>query len=369
MSTPDQPEQNNKISPPGVEDMLAAPDMARLVATDEFKELLDNIPIAIVAAKQWGNRQRIIYANTAFEALTGQTLSEIENQTWAVLDRFVHEDEASRPLGQAVLTGEDFLGTFRLNDDKPVLVQAYVSAIEKEDGGENYRLAALVDVTERARAQREEFERQIRDKDLLLREIQHRVKNNLQLLIAMIRLEGRAARRGDEVDLERLASRIESLQLLYQALSADALGTEVDLGHYLSQIASTAMRTHSLAGIELALKVNHAPVSINIALPIGLAVNELLTNVFKYAFVEREQGTITLECLRENDENYTVVVADDGVGLPDGLSWPSPGKLGALVMQTLRENANSNLQVVSTPGLGTRVTITFNHKASPTKAN
>ncbi len=93
-------------------------------------------------------------------------------------------------------------------------------------------------MTEPERTQREEFAQQLRDKDMLLKELQHRVKNNLQLITALIRLDARNQRNGTAVNLERLAGRIETLQLLYKDLSAEGLGEAVDLGHYVSEIAS-----------------------------------------------------------------------------------------------------------------------------------
>ena len=130
-------------------------------------------------------------------------------------------------------------------DGTPILAQAYAGLIEGQDGTDSYRIAALVDVANRERSQRDEFEKQIREKDLLLKELQHRVKNNLQLVTALIRLEARAAQRGDSVDLHRLASRVDTLSLLYQALATDHWGPEVDLGPYLSEIASAlSVRAH-----------------------------------------------------------------------------------------------------------------------------
>jgi two-component sensor histidine kinase len=158
------------------------------------------------------------------------------------------------------------------------------------------------------------------------------------------------------------------LHFLYQALSAAPAGQDIDLGQYLSQIAAGVMRTHAVEGIRLDVKVENAPVSINIAMPIGLAVNELLTNAFKYAFVGRDSGVITLECLREESNHYRVIIADDGIGLPSGVSWPAEGKLGALIMQTLRENAKTDLEVESVPGAGTRLTICFVCNALTLKA-
>jgi two-component sensor histidine kinase len=268
-------------------------------------------------------------------------------------------------LHHAVLKGGEFLGTFRTDRPRPLLVEAYSGLIENEDGTENYRIAALIDVTDRALAERDEHVRQIRDKDVLLKELQHRVKNNLQLVVALIRLEARNERRGDKVNLAMLAGRIESLQLLYQALSADATGEEVDLGHYLGQIAAAVMNTYAVDGIRLDLKMDHTPVSINIALSVGLVVNELLTNSFKHAFGGRGQGVITMECLRNGDDRYQVVVADDGVGLPADIVWPVPGKIGALIVQTMRENTRTDLNVETAPDKGVRVTMTFDHKMPP----
>ena len=229
--------------------------------------------------------------------------------------------------------------------------------IEAEGLREDYRIAAFVVVTGRERSQRDEFQRQLRDKDLLLREVQHRVKNNLQLIVALIRLESRNARDGAKtIDIERLAGRIEAIHVLYKALEGNAEGQQIDLGQYLGQIASAAMGSYATEGMHLALKVDCCPVSINIALPTGLVVNEVMTNAFKYAFVGREGGTIEVQCVR-TDDGYRVVVADDGVGLPSGLEWPEPGKLSALILQSLRENAKATLNVQSKPGQGTRVEI------------
>jgi two-component sensor histidine kinase len=227
-----------------------------------------------------------------------------------------------------------------------------------------------VDVTDRERAQRDEFERQIRDKDLLLKELQHRVKNNLQLITALIRLEARAAQRGDKVDLDRLAGRVDTLSLLYQALSTDHWGPIVDLGPYLSEIATMSVRAHAVGGIDLDLKVSYCPVSINVAMPAGLLINELLMNTFKYAFLGREKGTISIECRCEDEERYRIVYSDDGVGFPRGVTWPSRGKLGALIVQTLRENTRQlNFQVDSEPGAGMTATIEFVYRPALHKAS
>jgi PAS domain S-box-containing protein len=375
MSTPNEPPEQPPDSPPPtpeqVDNLLTSPELAKAVENDEFKRFLDHVPIAMVISWQVGNRQRIVYANLAFESLSAQPLAEIEGKSWSILDTFTHEDDPKLTLGQAVLAGEDFLGTFRRDAaGKPVCIQAYASLIEGEEGAESYRIAALVDVTNHERSQREEFERKIRDKDLLLKELQHRVKNNLQLITALIRIESRAAQRGDKVDLDRLAGRIDTLAYLYQAMATDHWGTEVDLGPYLSEIATAAVRTHAVAGIQLDLKVSYCPVSINVAMPVGLLINELLTNAFKHAFIGRDSGTITLECVCHEGGRYQIAFADDGVGFPQGVTWPVRGKLGTLIVQTLRENTRQmDFKLQSEPDDGTRIEIEFLHRPASHKAN
>ena len=198
----------------------------------------------------------------------------------------------------------------------------------------------------------------------MLFEIQHRVKNNLQMITSLIRIEARNYyNRDDRITLDRLEGRINSIQIIYRLLSDFSQADEIDLGIYLSEIASSVMHAHAVEGIRLDLKVDSYPVSVNVALPSGLVANELLTNALKHAFVGREGGTITLHSLTDAT-GCRVTIADDGVGLPEGVEWPRPGKLGEMIVRSLRQNAKADLEVASTPGKGTRVTIAFNRDAA-----
>ena len=370
MAPPEYPDEPSEAIPQQINDLFDSAELTKAVESEEFKNFLDHVPIAIVVSKFFRGEPRICYVNKAFETLTGQSTGDCTGRGWSILGPFRDDHDSKRTLHQAILQcAEEFLGTFRRDEPKAILVEVYSGLIENEDGTENYRIAALIDVTDRERAEREEFARQIRDKDVLLKELQHRVKNNLQLVVALIRLEAKNEQRGDKVNLAMLAGRIESLQLLYQALTADAAPEEIDLGHYLSQIAAAVMNTYGVDGIRLDLKLDHTPVSINIALPVGLVVNELITNSFKHAFGGRGHGVISLECLRKGVDRYQIVVADDGCGLPAHVVWPVPGKIGALIVQTLRENTRTDLNVETAPEKGVRVIIRFDHKVPARRIN
>jgi two-component sensor histidine kinase len=351
-----------------VDQLLGSSKLALALENDKYKHLLDHAPVAVAVSRGSGAEQQVVYANNAFEGLLSLAPSDVEGQSWLCLDNFLNEDTPGQTLGEAIRDGEDFIGVFRPAGpvERLVIVQAYASVIESDDGIENFRIAALVDVGGRERAQIEQFENEIRDRDMLMRELQHRVKNNLQLVTALVRLEARSAAEGESVALGRLASRIDALAVLYRTLSAEDATADIDLGQYLSDIATAVMQASAVPGVEIDLQAGYCPMSINVAMPAGLLVNEMLTNALKYAFVGRSSGQLKLICKCE-DGRVSVVVSDDGVGLGENQEWPSPRKLGALILQTLKENArNVVFRAESIRGQGTWFTLMFD--ASPTPA-
>jgi PAS domain S-box-containing protein len=331
---------------------------------EQFRRFFDAMPMAIVIAAMTA-AQTIVYANPAFARLTGQVLADVQGQSWAAL-RGVDTAQPARTFGLAMAEATDRVGTFALDTGTGdrALVDAYASVIVDDDGNPAFRLMALVELDPERVGDRDAFEDTIREKEAMILEIQHRVKNNLQMITSLIRLEARNnfnnAARGN---LERLEGRINSIQIIYRLLSDFSQGDQIDLGVYLSEIASSVMHAHAVEGIRLDLCVDAYPVSVNVALPSGLVANELLTNALKHAFAGRDGGTITLHSLSDQT-GCRVTIADDGIGLPAGVVWPKPGKLGELIVRSLRHNAKADLQVTSAPGKGTCVTIAFNREAA-----
>jgi len=345
-----------------VEDLFATPDLAGALESKQFRRFLDKIPIAIGLSDLSGD-ERIVYINPDLEQACGVTAAEVEGKLWDVLPG-IDNQNPERQLSDALVQAGDYVGTFLIEraGDDPSFVDAYSNVIEDDNGTPAFRLVALVNAGSRE-GQRKEPEQHFQEKDLLLRELQHRVKNNLQMITALIRLEARNTHDEHRVQFDRLAGRIESLALLYSALSEHHDNKELDLGVYLSQIAAALMKSHATEGIRLDLKVDAYPVSVNVAMPTGLVVNELLTNSLKHAFVGRDSGTIKLHSLV--DENgCRIVVGDDGVGYPPDMEWPKPGKLSALIVQSLRQNAKATLDVQTARGKGTYVTINFTRTAA-----
>jgi two-component sensor histidine kinase len=353
--------------PEKIGELLATPDLAGALESEQFRRFLDQIPIAIVVSEM-GQRERLVYANPEFEKLSELAASKIEGQPWSVLpgQGDGKRTGADQMLAAAVIEGTDCVGTFRIPrvQREAAIVDAYSNVIVDDAGAEAFRLVALVDISTHHDESQKDLERRIREKDVLLREIQHRVKNNLQMITALIRVEARNVHaEPPAASFDRLAGRIEALSLLYDSLAEHWHSGEIDLGIYLSQIATAVMRAHAVEGIRLNLKVDTYPVSVNVAMPAGLVVNELLTNSLKHAFTGRETGSITLQSTSDGN-TCKVVIADDGNGLPTGVEWPKRGRLGALIVRSLRENAGATLHVESSPSKGVRVTIVFTRAAA-----
>ena len=343
-----------------IEQLLDSPDLAVALESDRFKQFLDQVPVAIAVA-QLEPSERVVYANVEFERLIGQPAASIVGGRWAALPGQALADAADpRPLGEIVAAERDYVGAYTLpRDGEAVTVDAWSNVIEDDAGVPAYRLVALVETATPAASILDELHGRVHEKDVQLRELQHRVKNNLQMITALIRVEAKGvADRTTGEGFDRLAGRVEALGLLYRALGDNGSDDAVDLGVYLSAIAAAVIRAHAVEGIRLDMQVDTWPVSIDVAMPAGLVVNELLTNALKHAFTGREGGTITLRCTSDAD-GCTVVVADDGVGLPEGAAWPKPGKLSALIVKSLVQNAKAGIDVRSQPGQGVQVTITF----------
>ena len=345
-----------------VERLVEGAHLAGALESERFKRFLDHVPIA-VAVSELRDPETILYVNSEFERVTGLGVADLENKCWDVLNGEPIDEPGSTSVVSAIVEHSNHVASITIRrSGQPINAELHSNVIENDDGVPTYRLVALVDAVP-SETDSQSLIARVQEKDTQLRELQHRVKNNLQMITALIRLETRNADAADQASFTRLAGRVASLALLYDTLSLSDDSTGIDLGVYLSQIATAVMASHAVEGIRLDLRVDAYPVSVNVAMPTGLVVNELLTNSLKHAFRGRDCGTIKLHSLVEGN-GCTVVVADDGVGLPAGETWPQRGRLGALIADSLRQNANANFDVTSDPATGTAVTISFNRSAA-----
>jgi two-component sensor histidine kinase len=182
----------------------------------------------------------------------------------------------------------------------------------------------------------EQLESLVRDKSLLLREVQHRVKNNLQLISSMASLQARQV--GNETAKQAMLTmreRVKSMALIHEGLCfSDALA-EIDFGKYVNKLAARLIHSCLPADHTIQLHVDvNVILRLDEATPCGLIVNELLTNALKYAFPDSLSGNIWLTFLENGDEVF-LEVRDDGIGLPAGFTVETSRSLGLQVVTDL----------------------------------
>ncbi|EJT02947.1 histidine kinase dimerization/phosphoacceptor domain -containing protein [Rhizobium sp. CCGE 510] len=347
--------KDQPLSPEGVGNL---PHLAEALDDDRFRHFLDHVPFAVAVSELDGS-EALIYVNLEFERLTALSATKVQGKAWSEIELDCTAISGGATLTAAVTSAEEYIGAFSLvaEPENTTIIDVWSNTIVDDDDTPLFRLVAFAARNEAAADQ--SFGELLTEKDVLLRELQHRVKNNLQMITALIRMEARNAQQSEESErFARLAGRIEALALLYRSLSDEEKGATVDLGTYVSQIAASVMAAHAVEGIRLDMKVDTWPVSVDVAMPAGLVINELLTNTLKHAFVGRDGGEITLRCV-VNDTGCRITVADNGVGLPQDVNWPHPGKLSAMIVQSLKQNARAQVEVASSPGTGMSVSLVF----------
>ena len=211
----------------------------------------------------------------------------------------------------------------------------------------------VLDITARTQAALS-LRTSLRDKEALLREVHHRVKNNLQVINSLLRLETSRSQVADTKRvLKDMQGRIMSMALLHETLYRSERFGQVDLGRYLEQLAQQLFRAGSSSGL-LRLELDLSPVQVGIdqAIPCGLIVNELLTNSLKHAFAEGLGGAVRIGLRQDADGRVELRVMDTGVGLPGDFEARRGASLGLQLVDDLARQLGGRLEIGPGPGAG-----------------
>ena len=218
----------------------------------------------------------------------------------------------------------------------------------------NQRL--YVELVERKRAQ-DALHHSLLEKDALLKEVHHRVKNNMQVVSSLLSLQ--LDHLPDEQARPIIAdtqSRIMAMALVHEKLYQSSDLAQVDFADYLRELTANIVGTfHSTArDIEFVLVAEDLHLGVDTAIPCGLIVNELISNVYKHGFPHGGPGTLTVEMKRTDAGRLALVVADSGCGIPPDFNLEQTESLGLQLVHTLVQQLEGRIAVKSAPGGGTR---------------
>ncbi len=323
---------------------------ALVEARDVPAATLSRLPLAVMLTNPRLGDNPIVYANEAFEELTGYRRKDVVGRNPRFLQGEATEPERVAELRRAIEENTETtveLTNYRA-DGTAFRNRISISPVIDENGETALYLGMNRDVGEEEGA------------DLLerLAEIQHRVKNHLAMIIGLIRLQAGAD--GATADYGALARRVEALHLLYEELSAGGVVTaaspEVPLGAYVSRIAAAIGHLDGRQGVRVNVCAEEVVVSAEIAGRVGLLLSEALTNAFRHAFDGRDSGLVETRLQKLSHEIVRLQVVDDGVGMPDGHEWPETDSLGGRIVLSLLRGLKARHSVDSS-ATGTTVTI------------
>jgi PAS domain S-box-containing protein len=325
-------------------------------AEQRYRRLAENAP-DIVFRYELSPRPRVTYINPAVKAITGYSPQEYYADPKLSLNTVHPEDRA---LMEKVLLdgypGRSVLALRWVHRNGTVIwMEQRHILIEERDG----RLAVegiARDITERKLAD-EKIRRTLREKEVMLNEIHHRVKNNLQVVSSLLNMQ--AAQVVDPVARRMFIdsqNRIQSMALIHQHLDMSSNFAEIDFGAYLRSLANHVLASYAGDAVSfgVALDASNASLNLSQAIPCGLIVNELVSNSLKHSFHGRPGGEVRVG-FGASDGICTLTVDDDGSPLPDDLFADRPPTMGVQLVQALTSQLGGELQI----GYGPKFRITF----------
>jgi len=331
-----------------------------LQQTNPFARILYLASDAIVAIDA---QKSIIFFNRSAEATSGYSAQEVHAKSIRLLFRGglagFHPVWIAPldPSGEnAMMSSElrEIMGRRKDGSEFP----AKVSLSKIEVDGRTILSLMLQDVASHAFIE-ERLRAALREKEVLLEEVHHRVKNNLQVITSLLGLQARSIKdSATRIKFDESRYRIQAMAILHEILDESSSLAEIDFADYIQRLVAHVVRSYGAIGrIRTQLRLDRLACHRDVALPCGLIVNEVLSNALKYAFPGGKAGEVQIELRREASGKVHLLIADNGIGLPTGCDWETSPTLGLRLVRTLASQIEATMQI--TGSQGTSFTIAF----------
>jgi PAS domain S-box-containing protein len=216
---------------------------------------------------------------------------------------------------------------------------------------------SIIDITERRKTE-EKIRVSLREKEVLLREVYHRTKNNMQVISSLLNLQARKLTDPKAVDMFRdTQQRIRTMALVHERLYRSQDLSRVEFGVYLHNLTTHLFHFFQTQPeqVRLEMETSEVPLDIQSAIPCGLLANEIISNALKHAFPEGRKGTIFIRLTRDGEGLIVLSIRDDGIGLPDGLDISRSDTLGMEIVTSLVGQIDGRLEILRDQGTEFRI--------------
>ena len=324
-------------------------EQSLLEAESELKHIIEVVPGMI--AKVNTHTGYFIYCNPAFSSILGFSHEEFLARPFI---EFVHPDDRKGTIEEVEkqINGIPLV----VFENRCICKNGSYKWLEwrataADENGVIY--AAATDITEREVAE-EQIKRSLREKDVLMHEIYHRVKNNLQVASSLLSMQARTTQNKEAIDvLSKSQSRINTMALIHTQLYESGDLSELNMNEFVSTLSGQLFRSYPVSDTKITpiIHVTDRKFPVSIGLHIGLIINELLSNAIEHAFGERKGGKIEVSLTASDSGRVNLRVSDDGAGLPPGFDIDTTKTLGLHLVKILVEDQlQGTLEVISDRG-------------------
>lgn len=307
----------------------------------------------------------IVDANEQFRRMLGYSESELIGKRIADLI----PDKDREWFLDYILSGRDMAGkhTMLKNDGTLIFVESHGRTISRN--GRQIRYSAIRDISDRKKseealmASEQRLKASLAEKEVLLKEIHHRVKNNMQVISSLVALQADQIK-DDSLSnvLREVTDRVRSMAMVHEKLYQSDDLARVDFADYTQSLVNYLWRSYAnlAPGVRLQLDLSPVLLPVNLAVPCGLIVNELFSNALKHAFRGRDGGQVNVALHGNSNGKVQLSVRDNGIGLPSEIDWQQSPSLGLSLVQTLAIQLHAAVQVTNAEG--TKFKITFENQ-------
>jgi len=303
---------------------------------------------------------KVVYVNDKFVHLTGYQLEEIQKLEKSDLIALSDKQNILELIEEIELVPEESRNIelwFKRKDDRECCVLCGLTH-HKTDNNNSAFYLVLSDITER-KISEERMLNSLKEKEILIKEIHHRVKNNMQVVSSLLQLQSRYIKDQETLDIFRKSqNRVRSMSMIHEKLYRSGDFTKIDFDDYIRKLAHHLQVFYAvdINKIQIVYQISDVFLDITQAIPLGLIINELLSNCLKYAFVGKERGLITVT-LNQRSSNYILTIEDNGIGMPKDYDINNSKPLGLQLVNSLTEQLHGKLDI--TINNGTCFKLTF----------